>query len=130
MGKPPGLKPHQDRSYITEKDIIITGKTIKTDGDAVDDQDSRSKSLGDKMVELTQQLEKFNLAEYMNQLNNPRRYLMVNFFGGLFRGLGMAIGLTIFGALILYVLQRLVVLNLPVIGDFLAELVRIVLTYL
>jgi len=130
MGKPPELKPREDRSNITEKDIIITGKTIKTDGDAVDDQDGRSKNLGDRLSELTQQLEKFNLAEYMNQLNNPRRYLMVNFLGGLFRGLGMAIGLTIFGALILYVLQRLVVLNLPVIGDFLAELVRIVLTYL
>ena len=96
----------------------------------MDDQDARSKKLGDKIVELTQQLEKFNLAEYMNHLNNPRRYLMVNFLGGLFRGLGMALGLTVFGAFTLYVLQRLVVLNLPVIGDFLAEIVRMILTHL
>lgn len=88
------------------------------------------KDIEDRLAELAQQMEKFNLAEYMNQLNNPRRYLLVNFLGGIFRGLGMALGLTIFGAFILYVLQRLVVLNLPVIGDFLAELVRIVLTYL
>lgn len=88
------------------------------------------RDIEDRLSELAQQMEKFNLAEYMNQLNNPRRYLLVNFLGGIFRGLGMALGLTIFGAFILYVLQRLVVLNLPVIGDFLAELVRIVLTYL
>jgi predicted lipid-binding transport protein (Tim44 family) len=88
------------------------------------------KDIGDKLAELAQQMEKFNLAEYMNQLNNPRRYLFVNFLGGIFRGLGMALGLTIFGAFILYILQRLVVLNLPLIGDFLAELVRIILTYL
>lgn len=81
-------------------------------------------------MELSQQMEKFNLAEYMNHLNNPRRYLMLNFMGGIFRGFGIALGMTILGAIVLYILQRLVVLNLPLIGDFLADLVRIVLTYL
>ncbi|NMB41649.1 MAG: hypothetical protein GX996_06915 [Firmicutes bacterium] len=84
----------------------------------------------DKIAKLSQQLEKFNLAGYLEQLNNPRRYLMVNFVGGIARGLGIALGMTILGAFILYVLQKLVVLNLPLIGDFIAELVRIVLTYL
>lgn len=84
----------------------------------------------EKIAELSQRMEKFNLAEYMNLLNNPRRYLMVNFMAGLFRGFGIALGMTLLGALVLYILQRLVVLNLPVIGDFIAELVRIVLTYL
>jgi hypothetical protein len=86
--------------------------------------------LMDKIVELSQQLEKFNIADYLELLNNPRRYLMVNFVGGLVRGFGIALGMTILGALVLYILQRLVVLNLPLIGDFIAELVRIVLTYL
>lgn len=84
----------------------------------------------DKIAELSQHLEKFNIAEYLEQLNNPRRYLMVNFMGGLFRGFGIALGMTILGAFVLFILQRLVVLNLPLIGDFIAELVRIVLTYL
>ncbi|MGI6328468.1 MAG: DUF5665 domain-containing protein [Dethiobacteria bacterium] len=70
------------------------------------------------------------MAEYMNLINNPRRYMMVNFLGGLFRGFGIALGMTILGAFVLYILQRLVVLKLPVIGDFIAELVRIVLTYI
>ncbi|MDO9534557.1 MAG: DUF5665 domain-containing protein [Bacillota bacterium] len=81
-------------------------------------------------MELSQQMEKFNLAEYMNHLNNPRRYLMLNFMGGLFRGFGIALGMTILGAIALYILQRLVVLNLPIIGDFLADLIKIVLAYL
>ena len=81
-------------------------------------------------IDLSQKLEKFNLAEYMNYLNSPRRYMMFNFMAGLFRGFGMVLGVTILGALVLYVLQRLVVLKLPVIGDFIAELIRIVLTYL
>ncbi|HAA35096.1 MAG TPA: hypothetical protein DCD97_07285 [Firmicutes bacterium] len=95
-----------------------------------DPQEEGQRKLLDKIAELSQQLEKFNIAEYLEQLNNPRRYLMVNFMGGLFRGFGIALGMTILGAFVLFILQRLVVLNLPLIGDFIAELVRIVLTYL
>lgn len=88
------------------------------------------RALLERIGELSQRMEKFNLAEYINLLNNPRRYLMVNFLSGLFRGFGIALGMTLLGALILWFLQRLVRLNLPLIGDFIAELVRIVLTYL
>lgn len=79
-----------------------------------------------EMARLSQRLEKFNIAEYLNLLNNPRRYLFVNFIGGVARGLGFAIGATLLAAAVLFFLQRLVMLNLPVIGDFIAELIRIV----
>ncbi len=92
--------------------------------------EEEDQSLSDRIAELSQQIEKYNLADYINLLNNPRRYMLLNFVGGLFRGLGFALGMTILAALVLYFLQRLVVLNLPIIGDFIAELVRIVLTYL
>jgi hypothetical protein len=75
-------------------------------------------------------MEKFNLAEYMEMLNNPRRYVLINFVGGLSRGLGIAIGFTILGAVVLMVLQRLVFLNLPIIGDFIADIVVIVQDHL
>ena len=88
------------------------------------------RNLAEKVGELSQHLEKFNLAEYMNLLNNPRRFMMVNFLGGIFRGLGFAVGMTILAALVLYILQWLVLLNLPIIGDFIAELVRIVIQHL
>ena len=42
------------------------------------------------------------------------------------RGIGLSIGVTVLGALLLYVLQRIALANLPIIGKFLAELVRIV----
>ena len=35
-----------------------------------------------ELQKLSRDLEKFNLAEYMELLNNPRRYLLVNFAGG------------------------------------------------
>ncbi len=88
------------------------------------------KELNKKIEKLSQDMERFNLAEYLELLNNPRRFIWINFVGGLFRGLGIALGASILGALVLFMLQRLVVLNLPLIGDFIAELVRIVQTHM
>jgi len=82
--------------------------------------------LGKKIDELGMALEKMKLAEYVELLNRPSRLFYINFFAGIARGLGMAIGFTILGALLIYTLQRLQVLNLPVIGGLIAEIVRIV----
>lgn len=86
--------------------------------------------LSKRIYRLGQDLEKFNIGEYMNLLNNPKRFMLVNFMGGVARGLGFGLGATVFAALLLYFLQRLVVLNLPLIGDFIADIVRIVQNHL
>ncbi|HOO12903.1 MAG TPA: DUF5665 domain-containing protein, partial [Bacillota bacterium] len=57
---------------------------------------------------------------------DPRRLLVLNFVAGLARGLGMAVGFSILGAVAILILRRLVVLNLPLIGDFIAELIKLV----
>lgn len=75
---------------------------------------------------LAQVLEKMNLSDYIAYLNNPRRMLLMNFATGLLRGLGIALGASILAGIALIVLQHLVLLNLPVIGGVIAELVKIV----
>ncbi|KFI34418.1 membrane protein [Peptococcaceae bacterium SCADC1_2_3] len=80
--------------------------------------------------ELALNMEKMKLAEYVNLLEKPRRLLYINFIAGVARGLGIAVGFAILGAVIIYVLQRIVALNLPVIGKFIAEIVTIVQTNL
>lgn len=42
------------------------------------------------------------------------------------RGVGIAIGFTFFAATIVYILQLLGKLNLPIVGDYIADIVRIV----
>lgn len=79
-----------------------------------------------KLDELSLTMEKLGIAEYVEMLNNPRRLLFINFWSGLIRGFGMAIGFTLLAALVLYILQKLVILNTPLIGDFIAEIVHIV----
>jgi len=98
--------------------------------DRQDDQNCRERQLHQKLLirlgKVFQAMEKFNIAEYMALLNNPKRFLLLNFMGGVARGLGIAVGATLLAAVLIYALQRLVMLNLPVIGNFIAELVRIV----
>jgi len=65
-------------------------------------------------------------TEYLDLINDTRKLIVMNFILGLFRGLGMAVGFTILGALVLYLLKQIIVLNLPVISDFIAYIVRLV----
>jgi hypothetical protein len=86
------------------------------------------KELTRRVGELSSNMERLRLAEYVEMLENPRRLLFTNFLLGLARGFGTAIGFTILAALVLYILKKIVILNMPVIGDFIADLVEIVQT--
>ncbi|NPV26627.1 MAG: hypothetical protein HPY81_04030 [Firmicutes bacterium] len=84
--------------------------------------------LNQKINELAVAIEKMKLAEYVELLNRPWRLLYINFMAGLARGLGTAVGFTILGAVVLIILERLLVWNLPVLGGFIAEIIKIVQT--
>lgn len=71
-------------------------------------------------------LEKMRLAEYIAYLNRPVRLLLINFAVGLLRGLGAAVGASLLFGLVIIWLKDLGMLNLPVIGGIIAELVKIV----
>lgn len=79
------------------------------------------------MIEnVSTQLQKARLGDYMDLMQNPVRMLALNFFAGIARGLGLAVGFTILGALTLYFLKRLVILNLPIIGGVISEVVKMI----
>ena len=71
-------------------------------------------------------MEKLKFVDYVYYIEHPRRMLLANFMGGMARGFGIAIGFMILGAVALYFLKILVRWNLPVIGDFITEIVKIV----
>lgn len=79
-----------------------------------------------KLDEISLAMEKLGIAEYVEMLHNPRRLFFTNFWSGISRGFGMAIGFTLLAAVVLYVLQQIVVLNTPLIGNFIADIVNIV----
>ncbi|MDP4125880.1 MAG: DUF5665 domain-containing protein [Bacillota bacterium] len=75
---------------------------------------------------LAETLEKMRLAEYIAYLNRPGRLLWYNFLTGLARGLGTALGAGALAGVAYFLIKRIVVLNLPVIGGLIAELSRYV----
>jgi len=83
-------------------------------------------ALSARICELSIAMEKMKLAEYVSLLEHPYRLLYINFLTGVARGLGIAVGFTILGAIILYVVQKLVMLHLPGISSFIATIVRLV----
>lgn len=83
-------------------------------------------NIEEKLDKISITLEKAKIGEYIDLINNRKRLLYINFIQGLARGFGMAIGFTALGALFIYLLQSLIKLNLPLIGDFITELVKIV----
>ncbi|MGI9951122.1 DUF5665 domain-containing protein [Moorellaceae bacterium AZ2] len=83
-------------------------------------------SLIEKIEDLMLALEKANLAEWVELYRRPLRLLYLNFLAGLARGLGIAVGVTILGTLVIYIVRELALQNLPVIGKLIAEIVRVV----
>lgn len=90
------------------------------------DQSKAKKVLTSKVEELAFYLERMRLAEYIALFNRPWRLMWLNFLAGLARGVGIAIGGTLLAAFVFILLNELAILNLPVIGDFIAKLVKIV----
>ncbi|WP_018132787.1 DUF5665 domain-containing protein [Effusibacillus pohliae] len=82
--------------------------------------------LAEWMERVALQLERARFAEYVQLLNRPARLLVLNFVSGIARGVGAGLGFTVIVAILLLILQELAVLNLPIIGKYIAEIVKMV----
>ncbi|NBD22775.1 DUF5665 domain-containing protein [Paenibacillus glycinis] len=83
-------------------------------------------ALEKRLEKVTAQMERTQIADYVQLMNRPFSLAWRNLLGGVSRGVGIAFGFTVFATFILYFLQLLGALNLPIIGDFIADIVRIV----
>jgi hypothetical protein len=108
---------------IPEKNCLCIFEPGKTGEHIVKDWPPDVKEKISQWMEATERL---RLAEYIQYIDNKKRMLINNFIGGLARGLGMAVGFTILGAIVVWLLQDLAARNLPVIGGFLAKIVSLV----
>jgi hypothetical protein len=82
--------------------------------------------LSDRLERLANDIDKAQLKEYMELTHRPWQLIWRNFVSGLSRGVGIALGFTFFAATIVWLLQILGKLNLPIVGDYIADIVRIV----
>ena len=84
------------------------------------------KKINEKIDEISKILEKSNIIELSYIVGSKKEILKRNLIAGIARGVGIGIGVTIVTAIIIYLLRRLIMLNIPVIGDYIADIVEIV----
>ena len=96
------------------------------DGEMKKGRSEEERLLPEKLQRLLDSLERLQLAEYIRYLDDWKRMMKMQFLGGVARGVGVAIGFTVLGAVLVIILTRLTQRNLPVIGDFLAQIAAIV----
>lgn len=84
------------------------------------------KKINEKIDKINKTLEKSNLIEFSYIMGSKKEILKRNLIAGISRGVGIGIGITIVTALIIYLLRKLIMLNIPVIGDYIADIVEIV----
>ena len=70
--------------------------------------------------------EKNNILELIELLGNRKKFFFRNFWSGIIKGIGTGIGFTILTAILLVVLQKIVALNLPVISEYILDIIEIV----
>ena len=75
---------------------------------------------------LNDTLQKSNIQEFLYLLGNTKELIKRNLISGIFRGIGIGIGVTVITAILVFIMQRIVTLNIPVIGEYISDIVEIV----
>ena len=82
--------------------------------------------LNSSIEKLSEILEQGNFAELTYILGSKKEIIKRNLMAGIFRGVGIGIGVTIISAILVMLLQKIVTLNIPVIGEYISDIVEIV----
>lgn len=90
------------------------------------DNNQLIRHINKKLDEMALKMEKMKFVDYVYFLEHPRKMLWANFVNGMARGFGIAIGFTLLGAVVIYILNIIVQYNLPYIGEFISDIVKIV----
>lgn len=87
---------------------------------------SKYNLLNKSIEKLNKTLEKGNIQELTYILGNKKEVLIRNLLAGISRGIGIGIGVTLITAILIYIMQKIVTLNIPVIGEYISDIVQIV----
>ena len=78
------------------------------------------KSLAKSIFNLTKLVKQLRSEQYLQMVDNPKKFLFYNFLSGITRGLGFAFGASIIFALFIWFLSNLI--TIPVLGDWVVTL--------
>ena len=79
-----------------------------------------------ELVKINNQIYEGKVLDMAELLGNPKKMLLRNFTSGLIKGIGAGIGFSIITAIIIYAVQKIIKLDIPVISEYIADIVEIV----
>ena len=82
--------------------------------------------LNKSIDKLNKTLEESNFIELSYLIGNKKRINYEKLYCRNIKGIGIGIGVTIITAILIMILQKIVTLNIPVIGEYVADIVEIV----
>ena len=83
-------------------------------------------NLSNQIDKLNKAFENRNILELIYILDNKKEIIKRNLLAGLSRGVGIGIGVTLITSILIYMLQKIVMLNIPIIGEYISDSVDIV----
>lgn len=86
----------------------------------------RENLLINQIDKLNRTLLESRIIDLSQLLGNTKKLLWKNLIAGIFRGIGIGIGVTIITAILIMLLRKIVSLNIPIIGEYIADVVEIV----
>lgn len=79
-----------------------------------------------KIDQLNKNLLESHLLDIAGLLGNRKKLLWTNLIAGISRGIGIGIGVTIITSILILLLRKIVTLNIPIIGEYISDIVEIV----
>lgn len=95
-------------------------------GDFMEFNNKILKGLEENIKNLNNNLTRNNILELSEIIGNWKKLIWRNFISGIAKGVGIGIGFSIVTAIIIIILQRIITLNIPVISQYIADIIEIV----
>ncbi len=82
--------------------------------------------LNKKIDDLNYVLSKNRVLDLVELLGDRKKLFVRNLWSGMVKGIGIGIGVTVITGILVVILQKIVTLNIPVIGEYISDIIDIV----
>ncbi|MBT2287230.1 hypothetical protein J7E78_27325 [Paenibacillus polymyxa] len=85
------------------------------------------KRLNTRLDQIADSLERAQIKDIIENYSNPKKRIITNFTAGMARGLGLTVGTFVVLGLLAFILSQFV--NMPIIGQYIADLLGYIQDY-
>lgn len=82
--------------------------------------------LNKKIDDLNYVLSKNKVLDLVELLGDRKKLFVRNLWSGMVKGIGIGIGVTVITGILVIILQKIVTLNIPIIGEYISDIIDIV----